>query len=269
MPPEPPGQSPFASTNSSGAGAPISDRPEPPRLGILHLMVLTACVAVWMGVTRIELLAAEELPAPGSDPLLAAAVTLHGIGGGAALSGLILFVARRLRRIPFPIHPGEYLLVMSAISVTLGSAVYPVFLLILRMATSGPTWWSMVGVWIVTFVVNAPVFIWTFVRVKIWRWRVFLLSIPICQVAGVGLMSLTSSVARPSATAFMISSLPVAASIVLLAVVVQDHLQGKRYPWSHWLGVALRLCLDAARIILVLWIMLAQDAVILAQVAPF
>ena len=52
MPSEPPGQSPIASTNSSDAEAPLSDRPEPPRLGIFHLMVLTACVAAYAGVNR-------------------------------------------------------------------------------------------------------------------------------------------------------------------------------------------------------------------------
>ena len=82
MPPEPPGQSPFASTNSSGAGTPFSDRPEPPRLGILHLMVLTACVAFWMGIMRTLTLAAEDNASmPGSAGFLVTAHTLLGIGG--------------------------------------------------------------------------------------------------------------------------------------------------------------------------------------------
>ena len=243
-------QSPLASPDTPEA--PARQQPEQPRLGILHLMVLTACVAVWMGVTRTIALAAEELPALGSDPFLAAWGTLQGIGGGVALSGLILLVARRLRRIPFPIHPGEYLLVMVAISVTLSSAVYPYFLLILRMEpTSAPPWWLTTGLGIVVFAVNAAVFIWTFVCVQIWRWRVFLLWILISQVAVYGLMLLADHLAGLGATIFIIISsvVPIAASVVLLDVVVQDHLQGKRYPWSHWMGVALRLWFDAVRII--------------------
>lgn len=259
-----PAQSPFASTDPSGAPVeptPSAEQPQPPRLGILHLMVLTACVAVWMGAMRTIALAADQLTALGSDPFLAAG-TLNGIGGGVALSGLILLVSRRLRRIPFPVHPGEYLLVMSAIGFILTSAINAAFLLLLRTEpTSSTLWWLGMGSVIATFVVNAAVLIWAFVHVKTWRWRVFLLSIPVCHVLGYGLMFTTASWGRPGPLFFVIQGVtPFAVSVVLSAVVIQDHLKGNRYPWSHWMGVALRLWFDFGRIVSYVWIIMTWDA---------
>ena len=48
---EPESLPPFA-PDTDHATAPVSDQPPQPRLGILHLLVLTACVAAYLGVSR-------------------------------------------------------------------------------------------------------------------------------------------------------------------------------------------------------------------------
>lgn len=258
MPPESPGQSPFASTDSPGAGRPLAERPEPPRFGILHLIVLTACVAACMAMLRGLATSAEGKSAdPAADPFMVAAGTLYGIAGGGALAGLILFLARRLRHIPFPVHPGEYLLVLSAVGMTLQLATWPLFVLASHLGGSDPPMLVSTVFALAAFGVIAVVFIWALVRVKTRRWRVFLLSIPVCHLAAYGLVFLTFRTARPGSSSFVVHNLvPAAPGVVLLVVVLQDHLQGTRYPWSHWMGVALRLWSDGLRIIHLFWILL-------------
>lgn len=261
MPPEPSGQSPFASPDSSGAGTPVADGPEPPRLGILHLMVLTACVAAWMGAMRSLVLAAEGGTLLDSDPFLATAGTLYGIGGGAALAGLILLVARRLRRIRFPVHPGEYLLTYCAVGAVLQAAVYPIYLAMAHLDfSSGSTMPFFVILPLATFVINVAFFIWALIGVKRRRWRVFLLSIPVCHVVGYGLMGVTASLAGPGAIFYVVQNVaPLVASVVLAVVVIQDRLEGRRYPWSHWMGIALRLWFDVVRIVSLVWMILMWE----------
>ncbi len=109
--------------NDSPDAQPLSDAVgiEPPRLGISHLMVLTACVAVYLGIAR-GLFGRYAQPdwEQSLGTFQAILWGLHGIGAGAGLAGLILFVARRRRGWPFPVHPGEYLLVMIGVSTLLG-----------------------------------------------------------------------------------------------------------------------------------------------------
>ena len=249
-----PGESPFASTDSSGAGTPLADRPEPPRLGILHLMVLTACVALWMGIRRALVLATGgDVSTLGSDPYQAAVGSLRGIGGGAALAGLILFFARRLRGFRFPVHPGEYLLVISGVTITLQLAMYPVYVSIAHRDISSRMW-GFVSLRLAELAVSAVLFIWALVRLKIWRWRVYLLSIPVCYLGGYALIR---TAAPPGPMFFLMQGVaPLAVSVVLSLVVIQDHLEGKQYPWSHWMGVALRFWLDVVRIVSSLWLAL-------------
>jgi hypothetical protein len=264
MGPEERPESPLASADPPEAPSeptPAPEQPETPRLGILHLMVLTACVAVSMGIMRVSirvsaLLAEEAGSTLGLRPFLATAGTLYGIGGGGALAGLLLFFARRLRRMRFPIHPGEYLLVLSAVSVSLEELAFlPLYWTPEGFDLSGGTrWWLFTVLGRGAFVVRAVVFIWAVVNVRIRRWRVFFLSIPICYVAGLALAWLMVRIVQPSLMIYMIRTLASAgASVFLLGVVLKDHFARQRYPWSHWLGVALRLWSDACGVITLLW----------------
>jgi len=281
---EQPVQSPFGRSDLPRASAqhpPAPAQPEPPRLGILHLMVLTACVAIWMGIDLgLRPRAGLDIPTPSWEAYWLSVQTVRGILQGAALTGLILFLARRLRGIPFPKWPGEYLLVILGMSVALGpdrEAMYVVASLVWHddpaatalglarrggympvMRSGAPIGWPLTCViWTMglgPFAVNAAVFIWALVRVRIRRWRVFFLSIPACYIAGLPLVWLMVRILQPGLMALVIQGvIPAGASVVLLVVVLKDHFDGKQYPWSHWLGVALRLSFDVVGLITLLW----------------
>jgi hypothetical protein len=91
-----------------------------PRLGLIHLLMWTACVAVWLGLQRVVGQLFWNSAHPFGDSILKIADTvLTSLGNGAALGGLLLWVARRRRGLPFPKHPGEYLLVVLGLSEVL------------------------------------------------------------------------------------------------------------------------------------------------------
>ncbi|NQT15672.1 MAG: hypothetical protein HQ582_23145, partial [Planctomycetes bacterium] len=95
---------------SDSAQKPSAKPPErePPRLGIVHFLVWTACVALYLGLTQMI---SDMVLASAADPNLAPgttrdvlAGTFHGIGSGAALAGLLLFASRPSRGFRFPQH---------------------------------------------------------------------------------------------------------------------------------------------------------------------
>jgi hypothetical protein len=93
------------------------------RLAILHLLVWTALVAVAMGIDTF----ATHLYSP-ADPAAArewlqrtvapdqmVARSVRAMLTGAGLGGLLMYFARRRRGIPFPLEPGEWLLVVLGV----------------------------------------------------------------------------------------------------------------------------------------------------------
>ncbi len=87
--------------------------PQEPRLSIMHLLVWTACVAVYFSFirTRAQYVQAQYTSGPGVFPVL------YGLGFGTALAGLVLLASRRLRGFPLAKHPGEYLLLSAGASL--------------------------------------------------------------------------------------------------------------------------------------------------------
>jgi len=253
MPLEPPGQSPLASTNSSGAETPCSDRPEPPRLRILHLMVLTACVAAYSAVNRSHAVPYRtESLTPDAGRWGVAAGALYSIGGGAALAGLFL-LRRRRRGLAFPEHPGEYLLVMTAVSIALDAIRRVVFL---RFIVTSTDWLYDLSS-LAFLAINGLVFVWALARMTSWRWLLFFLAIPSAWGAAIPLAYLLTWSMLPGSgwqwrMECMLPHLLVAAALV--AVVLKDHIQGNRYPWTHWFGIGTRLWLEVAAVAAFLWI---------------
>lgn len=224
---------------------------ETPRLGILHLMVLTACVAFYQGSTQ-GLERAFRFDAPQINQDVSAA--LSGVAAGAAMAGLILFVNRRRRRMSFPVHPGEFLIVMQGgIAVMtllwLTASVASVFLLQGGIIPS-PGGYAVLADWVFwggvsgTCLVYVALWIWVLVGVTTLHWRVFLLSIPVCYI-----LALVSDVWTLQAAFLFPFQGPVLISLVLVIVVLRDHLQGLRYPWTHWFGVTVYFWHAAAGVI--------------------
>jgi hypothetical protein len=108
-----------ADGNTSQQAAPESR----PRLSILHLLVWTALVAVAMGVdtfaTRLyspaDPVAAREWMQRTVAPDQMVARSVRAMLTGAGLGGLLMYFARRRRGIPFPVEPGEWLLVVLGV----------------------------------------------------------------------------------------------------------------------------------------------------------
>lgn len=80
-----------------------------PRLGIIHIMLWTACVAVML---TIQGGIYQVIQTPEASVLR---MLLRGAWAavlGAGLATLFVFFARRRRGIPFPVHPGHWLLLI-------------------------------------------------------------------------------------------------------------------------------------------------------------
>ena len=47
--------------------------------------------------------------------------------------------------------------------------------------------------------------------------------------------------------------------VALAVIVIRDLAEGKRYPWTHWLGVGTRFWFDAANVGVALWMYFIQS----------
>ena len=74
----------------------------PPRFGLSHLLLWMTCCAIYLAA--VGKMSEQE---PGAIGL--AIVSFIAFGYGAALSGLLIFLSRRIRRERWPIEPGEWL----------------------------------------------------------------------------------------------------------------------------------------------------------------
>lgn len=222
---------------------------ETPRLGILHLMVLTACVALYSGTVQgLQRAFRSEVTRISEGAI----VTVHVLAAGAALAGLVLFAARRRRGMPFPIHPGEFLIVllgMNAVALLLGSIVVVWYSQVASFGANNDGRWVYRTMNIAIFVINVAWWIWAFIRLKAPRWRLFLLWIPVCQVLAVPLLFISVQRMGVGASMLLHSAGPVLISVALGIVVLWDHLKGLRYPWTHWFGVAVWFWHAAAMVI--------------------
>jgi hypothetical protein len=158
---------------------------------------------------------------------------------------MVLVVARRRRGLRFPVHPGEYLLVLRGFSVLIGWASLATAFLV--FGSDGVFRFQPIPVLLVVstlilVLLYVGAWVWTVVGVKSPRWRVFLLAMPASYFLGEAVLLVFYRLVAPStgANAARLSRAlpPLIVTIVLAAVVLKDHLDGKRYPWTHWFGVA-------------------------------
>lgn len=228
---------------ASAPPVPDSDGPEEPRLGILHFMVWTACVAAYLGLARVLTFPpSDRIPVP-----FMAAWAMHATGAGAALGGLGLLAARRWRGLPFPVHPGEYLLVVLGFGSVLGLAARATLRLALAREEAEFFNSGYFLLWhLVDFAfpfVYALIFLWPLVRVKIPRWRWFFGTL----IAGHFIRQLMFC-GGPTLGNVASKVLFCGVVLLLVTVVLWDHFQGKRYPWTHWAGVFVSLWFDGLAI---------------------
>lgn len=212
----------------------LAEQEDEPRLGIIHLLVWTACVAMYLGLLR-----GLEQPGTGEFPEGYWVFNcLAGIGSGTALGGLVLWIARRYRGLRFPNHPGEYLWIALGILGVFGM-VHRAALQLLDQ-----TLFAFEMLQLLYFAVSAIVFLVAAIRVKTGRWR-FIFFVVVTVDAVMCLIVLVTVVLWQSDDMFLWTVLSPArflvVNVMLLVVVLMDLFQHRRYPWSHWVGPAIQL----------------------------
>ena len=222
-------------------GSPDDDpnRSAEPRLSILHLLGAMTSVAVYFGlVETIRLIAVQSGYPPDPSTVLRVSPVLYGLGRGLALGGLLLWFARRRRAVPFPRYPGEYMLLVQATIclLFLARGCLACSLSVIseqgRPVLSLALYSTMMSH--VTDLIRALIWTVAGLRIRMRRWRTLFFLYAAATLL-VGLLT-CGGIARLGA-AFCVPELLV--TIVLVVIVVRDHRQGTRYPWSHWLGVAI------------------------------
>ena len=121
----------------SAGGRPLPGGDEP-RLGIIHLIVGITCVAVYQGLQQTALnLCGPALDGEETGILFKGMLLFSGLGAGIALGGPCLLGARVVRGVPFPIHPGDHLLVLWGVNsvLVLGASFMDIISILIREFT--------------------------------------------------------------------------------------------------------------------------------------
>jgi hypothetical protein len=225
-----------------------------PRLAIIHLLVLTACIALVLGLTRVFWLPGQGRPATATENVV---WLVAGFLGGTAMSGAFLALARWAKLRAYPVHPGEWLWLAA------GAAVFVTFLLLLPLA--GPIVVSSNAVELKREVLLIAFFpgigshlallVLAGARIAERHWRTVLL---VCFFASL-LQCGGSVVALPRYEVILESGMGsllwvfpglVRSSAVLVGALPEWRWEPER-PWSHWAGVVLQFALDAFPILIV------------------
>ncbi len=229
-----------------------------PRLGIIHLLVWTACTGVLLGWTRL-LQSVDALPAPEGATHVVYAV-MRSIGNGASWTALLVWIARRRRGIPFPVHPGERYLVALGITTTLEASM-GLFTVLSFL------WDDTIGPWrltqLMTYAVGnlAAAIVWLqarrSVRSRPWRFVFLLVSIsyaiwalPFCC------FSFGLFYAPPLIYSSALYGPLLLVAAMLLGIAAGDLRKGRRHPWTHWAGVFTGLWFGLANLLACVALML-------------
>lgn len=197
--------------------------PDQPRLGIRHLFVWTACVAVYFSLTRPVY---DAFQGPDGDfPLL---WLLQGVGAGSALGGLLLWAARRPRGLPFPSQPGEWILILHGVVTAVRTTGYLPFVLFDSQAIAGTCY---AAAWHLAYTITIALYLIAATRVKTRRWRVGLIALAAINLVRWSPFDALLSIA------------------VLLTVVFLDVRHDIHWRWTHWLGVAIELWISTTTLI--------------------
>ncbi|MFV2068693.1 MAG: hypothetical protein ACC645_17110 [Pirellulales bacterium] len=199
-----------------------------PRLSILNLMVGTACIGLYLRLSRSAWVG-PTFEIQGGDAALWA---VWGIGSGAALGGLVLLMARRRKGLPFPVHPGEIIFVLLGFESSIEVFSYGLTAIYELATGNARSYFFQSGLPCIQSLMMAGLFAGAAFRTTSRRWRIMFFCTGGSYVAYFFLICLGPLV---------YFTVPLIADVVLLAVVTMDHWDGQRYPWTHWMGVILDL----------------------------
>lgn len=228
---------------------PQSVPPGEPRLGILHLMGLAACLALYFALERAVYgrfgVDFRTLFGIGDSVYLRVSGTLlwcmHSIFAAVALGGLCVLALRRWRGLSFPRHPGEYLWILAGMTLVI------VFGRLILSTSTGSLlpWISGLGQLssVLLSGLLGALWIWAIVETRRWRWRLFLGVAATAAILPAALYVLIAGTAATSPNGMLVRTLILYSAIDLsmIPVLYVDHRQGIPRPWTHWTGVLLRL----------------------------
>jgi hypothetical protein len=242
------GGSPFAQGGDPGSQSTAAR--ESPRLSILHLMIGTFCVAVYLGwrqvLYRVMLAVASSTAALPQHPFdyRVAGWVVSSTLSGIAMSGLLLWGWRRWRLFPFPQYPGEVLWIVAALLRLIEDLVE-----LVRIVAVWPAWiangaqvdriviWTEVAVWLAIWI-GAVVA----VRDRRWRATLVILAAADLLVPLAAWIILRRTGPTGVERVHLVQDFSTFLGVVVLTTrVVWDHLAAKRYPWTHWTGVGVLL----------------------------
>jgi hypothetical protein len=156
-----------------------------------------------------------------------------GIRSGAALGGFVLLVARRRKGWQFPVYPGEVMFALFGVEAAIEVFSYCFAAIWQLVAESYSSFFILYGLRAcIQSLIMAGLFAWAASRMTFRRWRIMFFCTSGSYLVTYSLMCLGPAL-------FFIA--PLIADAVLLVVVVMDHRDGWRYPWTHWMGVILDL----------------------------
>ena len=240
-PPENAG-SPFAADAETVASA----VPQSPRLGIIHLFGWTTCIAIY---AALRWLLSENVPEDVSQSFWIF-VGLLAVVQGTALGGLVIWVARRMRGLRFPIYPGEVLFVLLGFEVVcwLPAELLPMFN---EIAAPFTLRWTVSGFQPHLLLLSAffaSLYFLAGRRFRIDRWRIFFY-----VEAG----SRAMIILQPFLGALLWYTshqvLDIVAATLMVVIVVIDRRERLPYTWTHWLGAALVISSAAIMLALHWW----------------
>lgn len=234
--------------------------PRQPRLQIIHLLLWTAGTAVVLGAWRGP---ANELPAELDLIRVLSMIQFFTVAPllGAGVASLGVWAYRASRGIPFPFHPGHWVL------VTLGLET-------LLRAGASMVWRGLFGgflfdsgeirfvVWALTWssisLIGVGLFLTAAVRVRAGlSWKVFLGG----QAAHASAISLRWAVTAllptwwPPLASFAEGVVACVCIVLLFVAAVGDRRQRTHRDWMHWLGVITAL---VAMLTHVTWIVIVR-----------
>ena len=232
----------FPQLDTAAPPRPAFTRPTAPPLRIAHVMLFTACSALHLVVQRQWLQA--FLPAgAGPSEMVSMFLTAEALCAGPALAAVFLWPAWRARGYRFPTHGGEWLLLIFA-GYTMLEMVSRV-----TMVTGGASREGVVeGMYFLGLVIGCVLMFWLAGsprRLPV-RWRVFYLLTALAY--GFALVRL---VLNPW---FDAPILVIPGLAILLFVVIFDLRASRRFPWTHWLGVAVFLLNAAIEVTQYVWL---------------
>jgi hypothetical protein len=206
-----------------------------PRFGTAHLMLWVSCTAVFLSIVRA--LANQPVGVVGMGIACTSAATT-----GAAWAGLLIFVSRRIRRVAWPIEPGEWLVAVLGASLAIQMLQYLL-----------PSNFHLRTEFVAGAAMCCLLVVPTLSRQLPASWKalfIFLIglySLPMLLI-GCGLIAVDRF-------AQAVQQLPLPLSIVAICIVaVWKWRTGPRYGWLHWAGIAVWICVAALKFMFVLWL---------------